>query len=87
LKQPETNAFFLHNISVDGETTTKNIDVFETQEAAMVAFATAMEYGYNNPRFPNIKLVSCEITDIMSGGMVMEAETWVKPEEEPAAEN
>lgn len=87
LKQAEPNVFFLHSIRVDGETTTKAIDVFDTQEAATVAFATAMEYGYNNPRFPNVSLVSCEITDVLSGGMVLEAETWIKPEPEPAAEN
>ena len=67
----ENNVFFLHSIRVDGETVTKAIDTYITQDGAMVAFATAMEYGYNNPRFPNVSLVSCEITDLLSGGLVL----------------
>lgn len=86
LKDDEPNAFFLHSIRVDGETVTKAIDSFETQDAAMVAFAAAMEYGYNNPRWPNVSLVSCEITDILSGGVMLENETWRKLEEEPSVE-
>lgn len=78
----DSNVFFLHSIRVDGGTTTKAIDVFDTQDAAMVAFATAMEYGYNNSRFPNVTLVSCEITDLLSGGMVLINETWIKSEPE-----
>jgi hypothetical protein len=85
LKEEEPNTFFLHSIRVDGETT-KAIDTYDTQDAAMIAFATAMEYGYNNPRFPNVSLVSCEITDMLSGGMTLESETWVRPGLEPAAE-
>ena len=82
----ENNAFFLHSIKVDGQDVTKAIDVYNTQNEAMVAFATAMEYGYNNPKFPNVSLVSCEITDLLSGGMVLFSETWQKPEPEPEPE-
>ena len=82
----ENNVFFLHSIKVDGQDVTKAIDVHNTQNSAMVAFATAMEYGYNNPKFPNVSLVSCEITDLLSGGMVLFSETWQKPEPEPEQE-
>jgi len=82
----ENNVFFLHSIRVDGENVSKSIDVYNTQNEAMVALATAMEYGYNNPRFPAVSLVSCEITDLMSGGLVLFSETWQKPEEEPEPE-
>ena len=84
LKEPEENVFFLHSIRVDGETVTKAIDNYDTQDAAMVAFATAMEYGYNNSRFPNVSFVSCEITDLLSGRLVLARKTWVKPEPEQA---
>ena len=83
LKEPDENVFFLHSIRVDGETVTKNIDVYETQDAAMIAFAEAMEYGYNNTKFPNVTFVSCEITDLLSGGLVLASKTWIKPELEP----
>lgn len=84
MEPAENNMFFLHHVRVDGETVSKDIDVLDTLDAAMVAFATQMEYGYDNPRFPNVSLVTCEITDLLSGGMVLENESWVKPEEEPA---
>jgi len=74
------NVFFLHHIRRDGETLTKSIDAYETMDAAMVAFATAMEYGYNNPRFENVSMVSCKVTDLLSGGMILRDETWVKHE-------
>lgn len=77
-----TNAFFLHSIRLDGETYTKGIDVYATQDEAQRMFATAMEYGYNNPRFENVSYVSCEITDLLSGGMVLARDAWKKPEEE-----
>lgn len=82
----EENKFFLHHIRIDGETVTKSIDTYDTMDAAMVAYATALEYGYNNPRFPNVSFVSCEITDLLSGGMVLINETWIKPEPQPEPE-
>lgn len=86
LKESEENVFFLHSIQVNGENVDKAIDVHATQDAAMVAFAKAMEYGYNNSRFPNVSFVSCEITDLLSGGLVLASKTWVKPEEENTTE-
>lgn len=85
-EQEENNTFFLHHIRVNGETITKDIDILETQDAAMVAFATQMEYGYENPKFPDVSLVSCEITDMLSGGLVLMSGMWGKPVEEPEIE-
>lgn len=85
LKETEelpVNVFFLHSIRMEGDTVTKGIDNYESKNQAMVAYATALEYGYNNPRFSNVTLVSCEITDLLSNGMVLNKETWVKPEQE-----
>ena len=45
-----------------------------------------MEYGYNNPRYPGVSLVSGSITDLLSGGMLLWNYKWNKPEEEPEEE-
>lgn len=85
-EESEDNKFFFHHIRRDGESISKDIDVCSTFDDARYAYAAAMEYGYNNPRFPNVDFVSCEITD--QGGIVLKpfAETWVKTVDEPAAE-
>lgn len=83
--QKETGSeYFMHYIRLDGETYTKNIDICETFEAAIGAFAAAEEYGYSNPKFPNVQLVSCMITD--RAGAIMEPfnKTWMVPDPEPA---
>ena len=77
------NKFFLHHVRKDGETTSKDIDVLDSLDTAYGDFAAQMEYGYNNTQHPNVTLVSCQITDMMSGGMVLLEETWNKPETEP----
>lgn len=87
LKEPEEdNTFFFHHIKIDNGTVSKDIDVLNTQDAAMVAFATQMEYGYNNPRFQDVSFISCEITDLLSGGMVLMNANWIKEEPEPEEE-
>ena len=81
------NQFFMHHIRLDGETYSKDIDVCATFDLARSSFAAAMEYGYNNSKHPNVKLVSCMITD--RSGLVLTPydETWVKPEDpEPQPE-
>lgn len=45
-----------------------------------------MEYGYGNTRYPNVKFVCCYITDLLSGGMVLQHEAWSKPQAEPEPE-
>lgn len=71
---------FMHHIRKTGETFSKDINICDTQDAAMVAYATELEYGYNNPRFTDVSFVSCEITD-MNGASFM-PETWAKAVEE-----
>lgn len=86
LKEPEAeNVYFLHYIRKDGETYTKNIDVCDL-DAASQSFHAQMEYGYDNTRFPNVSFVSCQVTDLLSGGMILVDETWNKAETEPEEE-
>lgn len=75
------NVFYFHSIRKENGEVTKAIDVHATLDAAMVAFASAMEYGYNNPNHKTVEYVFCEITDMLSGGMVLAEDRWVKPEE------
>lgn len=79
----EEDAYFLHHIRLDGETFTKDIDTCASYETACAAYASQMEYGYNNSKHPNVKFVSCEVVN--KRGEVMEPfnGTWAKPEEEP----
>lgn len=80
------NVFFLHSIRKDGDTYTKAIDPYGDFDSAMVAYASAMEYGYNNPNHPGVTFVSCDITDLLSGGMSLISDTWTKPEPEGEGE-
>lgn len=79
----EEPQYFLHHIRKDGENYTKDIDICESFDTARSAYAAAMEYGYNNPKFPNVSFVSCEITDNFGSVVDPFSDTWVKPEEEP----
>ena len=80
------NRYFLHHIRKTGETYDKNIDILDSIDAAKGDFAMQMEYGYNNPKQQNVSFVSCYITDLLSGGMVLMQETWAKPQPEPEPE-
>ena len=80
------NTYFMHHIRKDGDAFTKDITICDSMDVALRAFATELEYGYNNQRFPNVDFVSCMITDQLSGGMILKAETWAKPAAEPAPE-
>ena len=84
--EEDNDLYFLHYIRKDGENFTKGIDNYDSFDAARVAFATQMEYGYGNTKHPNVEFVSCEIT--AQNGMVMTPfdKTWVKPEPEPEPE-
>lgn len=75
------NKFYLHQIKRTNGTIDKGIVVKDTYEAAKQgyhAYLGAYAYGQNE----QTDYVSCMITD-MSGAVLM-AETWMKPEEEPA---
>ena len=80
----ENTTFFLHHIRKDGDTFNKDIDICEDEDAAKLAYAMNLEYGYSNPKFPNVEMVSCMITNI--NGFVVKSETWNKPEPEPEPE-
>ena len=80
------NKFFLHHIRKDGDDTDKAIDVLDSVDTAKGNFAEQMEYGYNNSKHPDVSYVSCMITDLLSGGLVLMKETWAKPSLEPTPE-
>ena len=86
----QINKFFLHHIRKDGETYNKAIDTLDSLETAYGNLAALMEYGYNNTKFPNVTFVHCDVTDLLSGGMVLIDRKWVKevpmPESEPEPE-
>ena len=79
-----SNPIFLHHIKKDGDTFTKDIDICTNMNAAKISYATHMEYGYDNTRFPNVEMVSCMITN--QDGFIAMKETWTKSEEEPTPE-
>jgi len=86
--EQEENKYFLHHVYLDGETYNKDIDVLDSVDDAYGNFAAMMEYGYNNPVHPKVSFVSCFITDLLSGGMIMMDATWKKPNEpEPEPES
>ncbi len=80
------NVFFLHRIRLNGETFDKGIDAVAEFNTACGDFAALMEYGYNNEKFPNVSFVHNEITDLMSGGLVLKNGTWAQPEPQPEPE-
>ena len=81
----EQNVFFLHHIRKDGETYDKQIDVFDSLDAAYGGLAEQMEYGYGNSKFPGVTFVHCFITDLLSGGLILLERSWIKPKE-PSSE-
>jgi hypothetical protein len=79
------NKFFMHRIKRTGGTIDKGIEVKETFDAAKQSFHAylgAYAYGQN----PDTDFVSCHITDLLSGGMVLMEETWLKQTDAADAE-
>lgn len=73
------NKFFLHQIKRTNGTIDKGIVVKETIEAAKQsyhAYLGAYAYGQS----AGTDYVSVMITDVLSGSMVLESETWMAPE-------
>lgn len=72
------NKFFVHEIKgKDNTITDKGIVVKDTMEAAKQAYHAylgAYAYGQN----ADTDFVSCHITDVLSGGMVLASETWLR---------
>ena len=79
------NLIFFHHIRKDGESFDKNIDVYPTMADAEHRFHAEMEYGYDNPKFPNVGFESCMITEKLSGQILM-SETWIRPAQQPEPE-
>ena len=76
------NKFFVHQIKGKGNTITdKGIVVKDTMEAAKQtyhAYLGAYAYGQN----ADVDFVSCHITDVLSGGMILDSETWLRTNQE-----
>ena len=84
-EEPTEAQYFLHHIKKDGNSYSKDIDVCDF-DTARSSFAENLEYGYNNPKFPNVEMVSCEITDNFGSVVDIYSETWNKPVPEPEPE-
>ena len=72
------NKFFLHRIRKDGDTYTAGIEVHDTLDAAIQSFHSQMKMAYNNPSYPNMKYVSCMVTDENDNVVPGYNETWNK---------
>ena len=76
------NKFFLHQIKRTNGEINKGIVVKDTMSAAKQSYHAYLgAYAYGQEA--NTDFVSCHITDLLSGGIILLHETWVKPEEEP----
>ena len=77
------NKFFMHRIKHTSDAFDKGIEVKDTFDAAKQSYHAYLgAYAYDHDE--NTDYVSCMITDVLSGGMVLMQETWIKPEETPA---
>ena len=72
------NKFFLHRIRKDGATYTTGIEVHDTLDSAKRSFHGQMKMAYNNPSYPNMKFVSCMVTDSNDRIIPGYDETWNK---------
>ena len=70
--------FFLHRIRKDGDTYAVGIEVHDTLNSAIQAFHSQMKMAYNNPSYPNMKYVSCMVTDENDEIVAGYNETWSK---------
>ncbi len=78
------NKFFMHRIKRTKNTFDKGIEVKDTFDAAKQSFHAYLgsyAYGQN----ADTDFVSCHITDLLSGGMVLLEETWLKQTEDAAS--
>ena len=70
------NKFFLHRIRKDGDNYTTGIEVHDTLDSAIQSFHSQMKMAYNNPSYPNMKYVSCMVTDEQDNIVPGYNETW-----------
>lgn len=68
--------FFLHRIRKDGDTYSAGIEVHDTLDSAIQSFHSQMKMAYNNPSYPNMKYVSCMVTDESDNIVPGYNETW-----------
>ena len=72
------NKFFLHRIRKDGDNYTMGIEVHDSLDAAIQSFHSQRKMAYNNPTYPNMKYVSCMVTDEDDKVVPGYNETWSK---------
>ena len=70
--------FFLHRIRKDGDSYTTGIEVHDSLDSAIQSFHSQMKMAYNNPNYPNMKYVSCMVTDENDNIVPGYNETWDK---------
>lgn len=70
--------FFLHRIRKDGDNYTCGIEVHDTLDSAIQSFHSQMKMAYNNPSYPNMKYVSCMVTNENDEVVPGYNETWNK---------
>lgn len=70
--------YFLHRIRLDGDNYVVGIEVHDTLDAAIQSFHAQMKMAYNNPTYPNIKFISCMVTDTSDKVVQGYNETWNK---------
>jgi hypothetical protein len=68
--------FFLHRIRKDGDTYICGVEVHPTRDSAIQSFHSQMKMAYNNPSYPNMKYVSCMVTDEEDNVIPGYNETW-----------
>lgn len=73
------NKFFLHQIKRTNSEIEKGIVIKDTLDAAKQSFYAYLgAYGYGGNA--DTDFVQCFITDLLSGGMILDSATWLKPE-------
>ena len=72
------NKYFLHRIRKDGDAYTTGIEVHDTLDTAIQSFHSQMKMAYDNPSYPNMKFVSCMVTDGNDRIVNDYSETWNK---------
>jgi hypothetical protein len=74
---------FLHHIRYDGSTFSKDIDIYDTFDAAKLSYHKNEAYGYNNPKFSTVEFVNCFITDQSGHVLTPYSENWIKEDGTP----
>lgn len=70
--------FFLHRIRKDGDNYNCGIEIHDSLDSAIQSFHSQMKMAYNNPSYPNMKYVSCMVTDEEDKVVPGYNETWSK---------